>query len=108
MQLTEKKLMLDSKTVQSVVEHMNSDHADACLCIVRAFSEHIAAIDSQLIDLDGTGLLFSVSTHPDCEAQSYQSVKVEFIKPLREDAQIRGALVGLTRMARQKLAGSES
>ncbi|ASJ75174.1 DUF2470 domain-containing protein [Granulosicoccus antarcticus] len=106
--MTENKLILDSKTVQSVVEHMNSDHADACLCIVRAFSEHIGAIDSQLIDLDSTGLLFHVSTHTDGKVQSSQSVRIDFTKPLREETQIRGALVGLTRMARQKLASLES
>ena len=95
----------DSGTVQSVVEHMNSDHADACLSIVRAFSEHgDAALQTQLIGVDREGLLFEVRTHADNVSANNQNVRVNFPKPLRTEEQIRGALVGMTRQARQKLA----
>lgn len=98
-------LLIDSETVQSVIEHMNSDHADACLIIVRAFSEHgNAAAQAQLIDMDREGLLFLILTHEEHESASNENVRVKFPKPLRTEAQIRGALVALTRQARQKLA----
>lgn len=98
-------LHLNAETVQSVVEHMNSDHAEACLHIVKAFSEHgNAAVHAQLIDMDRAGLLFTIQTLPDHELASHQNVRINFPKSLRTEAQIRGALVGLTRQARQKLA----
>ena len=98
-------LPFDSETIQSVIEHMNSDHADACLSIVKAFSEHgFAAAQAQLIDMDREGLLFLILTHEGDESAINQNVRINFPKPLRTEAQIRGALVALTRQARQKLA----
>ena len=98
-------LRFDSGTVQSVIEHMNSDHADACLIIVRAFSEHEhAAAQAQLIDMDREGLLFLILTHDEHDLAHNQNVRINFPKPLRTEAQIRGALVALTRQARKKLA----
>ena len=101
----EDSLPFDSVTVKSVVEHMNSDHADACLNIVRAFSENgDAAAHAQLIDMDRKGLIFGVQTRESHGSTTHQNVRVNFSKPLRNETQIRGALVGLTRQARQKLA----
>lgn len=98
-------LSLDSGTVRSVVEHMNCDHADACLAIVRAFSEQgSAVIQAQLHDMDKQGLIFVIQVHDEQGNSGEQHVRVNFSKPLRTDAQIRGALVGMTRQARQKLA----
>ena len=96
---------MDAGTVRSVVEHMNSDHADACLAIVRAFSEHgVSVLQARLLDMDRQGLIFGIQVHDELGNTSDQNVRVNFPKPLRTDAQIRGALVGLTRQARQKLA----
>lgn len=98
-------LSLDSRTVRSVVEHMNRDHADACLAIARAFSEQGAAVlQAQLLDMNKEGLIFGIQTHDGHVNKTDQNVQVNFSKPLRTEAQIRGALVGLTRQARQKLA----
>lgn len=102
-QIPEDSPPFDSDTVQSVVEHMNSDHADACLSIVRAFSEHGGAIQAQLVDMDREGLLFVIQNQKEIESTTNQNVRVNFPKPLRTEEQIRGALVGLTRQARQKL-----
>lgn len=97
-------LPLDPETNRSVVEHMNSDHADACLTIVRAFGGQAdAVIQAKLIDLDRQGLLFQIRTHAGHESANHESVRVDFLKPLRTEAQIRGALVGLTQQARRKL-----
>lgn len=97
-------LVLDTRTVQSVVEHMNSDHAAACLSIVKAFSGYGNAVQAQLIDMNCEGLLFRIQTHSGHEAIIDQNIRIDFDKPLRTEIQIRGALIGLTRQARQKLA----
>ena len=104
-QTPEDSLSMDSATVQSVVMHMNSEHTDACLTIVRAFSEFgDTATYAQLVDMDREGLIFRIQTHERHASASKQNVRINFPKSLRTESQIRGALVGLTRQARQKLA----
>ena len=84
---------------------MNSDHTDACLNIARAFSENGDAVaHAQLINMDREGLVFRIQTHEGHESATNQNVRINFPKPLRTEMQIRGALVGLTRQALQKLA----
>ena len=101
-------LSLDAGTVRSVVEHMNSDHAEACLAIVRAFSEQGATVlRARLLDMDKEGLIFGIQIHDEPVNANDQTVRVNFSKPLRNEAQIRGALVGMTRQARQKLADQQ-
>jgi len=90
----------DADTIRSVVEHMNEDHQDACLCIAKAFSPYPSAQSALLISFDSEGLDMTVTeakkpSHP---------VRIAFDKPLARDNQIRGTLVAMTKRARALLS----
>lgn len=98
---------LDKDMTDSVIEHMNSDHSDACVAIVRAFSPHPEATSAIMQTMDRRGLEFKVVTSansgtPDANATS--TVRVNFSKPLVRESQIRGQLVALSKLARAKLS----
>jgi len=98
---------LDPDFVQSVIAHMNSDHADACLCIVKAYSDQTSASHARLYDLDRNSLYFIVEsrdTDTDEQAPANIEIKVDFLKPLRDAHQVRGALVGMSKQARDILS----
>ena len=122
---------LDPEFTRSVISHMNEDHADACLCMVKAFSDETRALSARLCNLDRNSLYFSVQTPApataataataeqssiaananadvDVDADSNVEVEVEVIidfpAPLRTEKQVRGALVGMTGQARKRLA----
>lgn len=100
-------MQLNEDTVRSVVEHMNADHADACLLMVRAFTEHRRAQSAIMRTVDAHGLELDItcpSEPNDAIAQGTVRVRVEFPKPLSKESQLRGMLVGLTKQAREKLA----
>ena len=92
-------MIFDADTIRSVVEHMNEDHHDACLCIARAFSPHRTAINAALLSFDSTGLDMRV-TESD---QATHSVRVVFDRSLTRESQIRGTLVAMTKSARASL-----
>lgn len=91
--------IFDADSIQAVVEHMNEEHQDACLCIARAFSTYIAATSATLTGFDCDGLHMKVT---DMHQMSH-SVKVAFDKPLTRESQIRGILVAMTKRARATL-----
>lgn len=105
-------MQFDTATVRSVIDHMNSDHRDACVLIVRAFTAHHDAADALLKSLDSSGVEFEVSENPEptdglIPKLQKAIIRVEFLKPLREESQIRGALVGLTKLARQRVSNMD-
>ena len=97
---------LDPHTVESVIAHMNDDHADACLCIVRAFSPHTQAVQARLIDLDDARMTFRIHQPQDTDQSQSASriITVDFPEPLRDESQIRNVLVDMTRKARELIA----
>ena len=97
---------LDPQTVESVIAHMNDDHADACLFIVMAFSPHTVAVQGRLIDLDDACMTFRIH-HPLPTDQSQPAsliITVDFPEPLRDESKIRKVLVDMTRKARDIIA----
>ena len=89
----------DANTIQSVVEHMNQDHQDACLCIAKAFSPYSKAINALLSNLDSHGLDMSITD----KQHLVHCVRISFDKPLTRESQIRGMLVAMTKQARLRL-----
>lgn len=99
----------DNATVMAVVAHMNDDHPDACLAIVRAYSTHTYARAAIMLTMDNQSMEFEVQmddvdTRNPAESGS-QTVRIPFAKTLRRDNQIRGQLVAMTRQARAQLSG---
>lgn len=90
--------ILDDEAIKGVVEHMNSDHKDACLAIVQALSDS-GAVESRMLWMNSSGVDFSIKRNTGEETQ----VHVDFIKPITRDAQIRGHMVALTKRARALL-----
>lgn len=97
-------MRFDAATVASVIEHMNADHSDACIVMVRAMSAHSDPTEVVMTNIDSHGMEFAV-THATGERENDpDSVRIEFPKPLREASQIRGMLVAMTRQARATLS----
>lgn len=98
---------LDPEFVQSVVAHMNEDHAESCLSIVRAFSNQTSASEAVLHDLDRQSLYFKVKSDVGSSsglAASTIDVKIKFPLPLRNERQVRNALIGMASQARDALS----
>jgi putative heme iron utilization protein len=96
----------DSATVTAVVAHMNDDHQDACLAIVRAYSNYTHAIGARMLSLDCQGMEFAVQVDShNSSITGLQTVRIPFGRTLQRDNQIRGLLVAMTRQARAQLSG---
>ncbi|WP_430877284.1 DUF2470 domain-containing protein [Granulosicoccus sp. 3-233] len=98
---------LDPEFVRSVVSHMNKDHADSCLFMVKAFSDQTSAQRAKLTNLDRNSLYFSVenpATDDAREPSAPVDVRIDFSTPLRNELQIRGALISMASHARQILS----
>lgn len=103
------QLSMDQDFIRSVVRHMNTDHPDACLNIVRAYSDHPGACSAQLRDLDKENLFFMVEPAPLPPAEPAPDlieVAIAFPVPLRNELQVRGALIDLAGKARELLAAA--
>lgn len=97
-------MTLDTNFAESVIEHMNSDHQEACRDIVRAHSTHKTAAKAVMTNIDCDKMEFDVWETTESatnSAASSSKVTVFFYKPLRDASQVRGMLVGMTQKARQ-------
>lgn len=99
-------LKLDRETISSVVDHMNTDHSDACLDIARAFGPHREVISATMLMFDANGMEFSIELPQENSTQQDRvHARVLFPKPLNRASQIRGMLVAMTNEARNLLSG---
>lgn len=90
---------------QSVVEHMNQDHADAVLAYAQAFGGRPDAHSAHLVAIDETGMDIQVQTDANAPANTERHViRIDFDTPLDSAEQVRGALIKLARQARQQLS----
>ncbi|MFK7890758.1 MAG: DUF2470 domain-containing protein [Granulosicoccus sp.] len=106
--MSENSLKLSRKLVSSVVDHMNTDHADACLDIARAYGPHRDAISATMLMVDACGMEFSIELPQELSDSTHRvavNAHVHFPKPLKRDSQIRGMLVAMTKSARSLLSG---
>lgn len=85
--------------VAAVAKHMNDDHADDAVLIVRAFGGRPDATVATTTGLDGDGIEFRVSA-PGGEPVS---VRVPWSGPLTERAQIRAEVTRMYHDARAVL-----
>lgn len=98
---------LDPEFVESVITHMNKDHSDACLCIVKAFSTETTANEVLLHSLDRDSLYFKVISEDETAADHpapIMEIRIDFPQPLRNELQVRNALIGMASQAREVLA----
>ncbi len=100
-------MQFDADTIAAVVEHMNQDHSDACLTIVQAYCEFSSVTSATLHTFDNVAMEFIVLTDDSTDSKTVKR-RICFPKPLRQAGQIRGAIVGLTKSARQLLAKPEA
>lgn len=86
----------DPSFTESVIAHMNGDHADALLLYVRAFTKHSQARSAAIIGLDRQSMQLSVG-------EGEPIANIAFIPPLRDEGEVRLRLVGLAKQAREQL-----
>lgn len=87
-----------AEIVSAVLAHMNSDHNDDNLLIVRAFAES-AAISAAMVSLDNTEGTWQYSDVDGIE----HHVTVPWSTPITERAEIRREIVHLYERACEKL-----
>ncbi len=91
--------ILDNGMIKDVVQHMNEDHADACLAIVQAQGKQPEATSAQMISMNTTAVEFSALVADETRTP----VRVLFDKPITDSRQVRGHLVSMTKRARDLL-----
>lgn len=88
---------ISNEMISGVVEHMNDDHADACLVIAQTLGGKPAATTAIMASIDSLGVDFIVQLLN----AGKENVRVNFEKPVTRDAQMRGHLVAMTKRARK-------
>lgn len=78
-----------SDVVDAVCAHMNHDHPEDCLLIVRGLGGHPDAAAAVMVDLDTLGAGFRVQLADGRSAQ----VRVPFAEPVADRAQVRVGVV---------------
>lgn len=77
--------------VDAVCAHMNDDHPDDCLLIVRGLGGRSDAVAARMTGFDGEGADFDAVLADDDRAR----VRVPFADPVTERPQVRVAVVQL-------------
>ena len=76
--------------IAAVARHMNDDHTEDSLVIVRALGGTPDATAARVSGLDGTGVDFTVT-----DGGAERTVRVPFARPLTERPEIRAEFVRL-------------
>lgn len=77
-----------------IIEHMNSDHADALLGITRHFGR-LNAEEASMIAVDRLGFIVRAKT-----AEGTKGIRIPFPEPVRSREDARRVLVAMTKQAR--------
>jgi putative heme iron utilization protein len=85
--------------VEAVAEHMNDEHEDDSLLIVRALGGVPEASEATVAHLDGTGVDFRVVVDG-----AQRTVRVPWSRPLNERPEIRAEFVRMYQESAKKLA----
>ena len=88
--------MLSAQQCQSIVAHMNQDHADAILLYAKAFGGLPQAHAASMADIDATGMDLEVT----CGNKTTR-VRIPFEKPLRNPNAARQTLINMAVTARR-------
>ncbi len=91
--------MFSESEVNSIVSHMNEDHADAVALYLQAFAGVDGASDITLsaIDASGMDISYRLDNQP-------QIARVAFDPPLAEADEVRSRLVTMVNQARKQLS----
>lgn len=84
--------------VKGIVEHMNDDHADACIAYARAFTRASEASEAVMTGIDRYGFELSVKTE-----KGPRPARVAFDDEIATPEEARKALVQLVKKARAQL-----
>lgn len=87
---------LDPTFVESVIEHMNEDHADALILYVRAYTEFGETNQATLVAIDRQEMRLTIE-------QNETPVSIVFDPPLKDASEVRSRLVQLVKQARVQL-----
>ena len=87
--------------VAAVTAHVNDDHANACLDIVRALGPAPAATEACLEDVDAETATFAAVV-----GGEVVRVRVPWARPIAERAEIRTAIVAMHERATAALAAA--
>jgi putative heme iron utilization protein len=87
-----------SEGAAGAISHLNEDHADALLEMVRALGGHPDATAARCTDADRTGLDLVAEVD-----SSETPVRVDYDEPINEPAGLRKATVKLAHRAREIL-----
>lgn len=91
----------DPEFMDSVIAHMNQDHADALILYIRAFSEFDQVKYVTLLHIDRRAMRLIVTQNETGEGET--DVSIKFDPPLRDAAEVRPRLVQMAKLARQRL-----
>jgi putative heme iron utilization protein len=87
-----------SRGAERAIAHLNEDHADALLDMVRALGGHPEATSARCADADSRGLDLIARTE-----SGEIPIRVEYAQPIADPSGLRKATVELARRARASL-----
>lgn len=87
--------VLDDAAVAAICRHMNTEHRDDSLAIVRAHTALNEAVAAEVTTLDGSGITFRATASDG----SRHELTVAWSAPIEERADVRHQLVVLTEAA---------
>ena len=96
--MTEQLPTFDDATIAGVTRHMNEDHADDTLLIVRALADRPEATEASMVGLDNDGGDYRVVS-----PAGEETVRIPWIKRLSERGEIRQDIVRMYDEACAKL-----
>lgn len=94
--------MLSEEEKSSVIQHMNTDHADAVLAYVQAFSGCTDARSAELVELETHEMTLNVQT---CAGD--ESTRITLSEPVNTLGDARRVLIKMARDARAELNTSQ-
>ncbi len=84
-----------------IIEHMNDDHPDAMVDMVRGLTDHGWVDEAEMTEVDRYGFDLLVTGDREGKAER-ESVRIPFDEPLEEPAGARGAMIELVERARRE------
>ena len=90
--------MFDEASVESIVGHMNEDHADAIGLYVQHYAGIEGASDAQMLSIDAQGMDLSFY-----QGGEQLETRIPFEPPLTDASEVRSRLVEMVKEARQQL-----
>ncbi|MEM8766626.1 MAG: DUF2470 domain-containing protein [Pseudomonadota bacterium] len=91
---------LTEQEKRAIIEHMNADHADACLLYAQVHAERPEAESAQMVDVTLTAMTLEVVAN-----QEPSRIALAFHRPATDRGDVRAVLVEMVKTARQ--AGNE-